>query len=202
MIITDVAAVLQQALQTLAQGGDQGKVARAAERSKRWERESDDLVNSVRALAKRTESAGFFSDLLKLSDDVLDSMEEAAFLTTLASSTGAAQPAYASIMRMSELALEASHEYLKALIAASYLQKDYGRPEMEDFLSPIDRVLNLEREGDEAYRAAQKLVRQDSTDFKQLSLLLSLAGTIEEGMNGFMRAVYILRDFVLENASR
>jgi hypothetical protein len=103
---------------------------------------------------------------------------------------------------MSELALDASHEYLKALIAASYLHNGYGRSEMEDFLSPIDRVLNLEREGDEAYRAAQRLIRQDSTDFKQLSLLLSLAGTVEEGMNAFMHAVYVLRDYILENASR
>jgi uncharacterized protein Yka (UPF0111/DUF47 family) len=202
MIITDVATSLQRALQTLAHGGDAGKVVRAAERCKQWERESDDLVNSVRALAKRTESAGFFSDLLKLSDDVLDSLEEAAFLTTLGTSPGPAQPAYASIVTMSELVLDASYEYLKALIAASYLHSDYGRSDMEDFLNPIDRVLTLEREGDEAYRAAQRLVRQDSTDFKQLSLLLSLAGTVEEGMNGFMRTVYVLRDFILENASR
>ena len=66
----------------------------------------------------------------------------------------------------------------------------------------IDRVLNLEREGDDAHRAAQKLILQESADFKQMPLLLRLARTIEEGMNGFMRAVYILRDYILENASR
>ena len=202
MIIIDVATSLQQAVQTVLHGGDGAKVTRAAERSKRWERESDDLVNSVRALAKRTESAGFFSDLLKLSDDVLDSLEEAAFLTTLGDSPASPQPEYASIVTMSDLALQASHEYLKALIAASYLHNDYGRSEMEDFLSPIDRVLNLEREGDDAHRAAQKLILQESADFKQMTLLLGLARTIEEGMNGFMRAVYILRDYILENASR
>lgn len=202
MIITDVVTSLQQALQTVAHGGDGGKVARAAERSKRWERESDDLVNSVRALAKRAEAAGFFSDLLKLSDDVLDSLEEATFLTTLATSAAPSQVAYASIVKMTEIVLEASHEYLKALIAASYLQKDYGRKEMEDFLSPIDRVLNLERECDDAHRAAQKLILKEAVDFKQLWLLLSLAHTVEDSMNGFMRAVYILRDYILENASR
>jgi uncharacterized protein Yka (UPF0111/DUF47 family) len=202
MIITDVAAALQQSIQTMALGGDTAKVARTAERCKRWERESDDLVNSVRALAKKTESAGFFSDLLKLSDDVLDSLEEAAFLTTVAPPPEPSEPVYGAILRMSGLVLESSHEYLKALIAASYLHKDYGRTDMEDFLAPIDRVLNLEREGDEAHRAAQKLLLQESADFRQLFLLLSLARSVEEGMNGFMRAVYILRDYILENANR
>jgi uncharacterized protein Yka (UPF0111/DUF47 family) len=202
MIITDAASALQQALRAVVNGGDAQKVARTSERCKRWERESDDLVNSVRALAKRTGSAGFFSDLLKVSDDVLDSLEEAAFLITLSPSDRASQPAYASIVRMSELVLEGSREYLKALIAAGYVQKDYGRDEMEDFLRPIDRVLNLEREGDDAHRVAQKLILQECTDFRQLSLLRDLARTVEDGMNGFMRAVYILRDYILENASR
>lgn len=202
MIITDVAGALQQSIQTMALGGDTAKVARTAERCKRWERESDDLVNSVRALVKKTESAGFFSDLLKLSDDVLDSLEEAAFLTTVAPPPEPSEPVYGAILRMSGLVLESSHEYLKALIAASYLHKDYGRTDMEDFLAPIDRVLNLEREGDEAHRAAQKLLLQESADFRQLFLLLSLARSVEEGMNGFMRAVYILRDYILENANR
>ncbi len=202
MLITDVATSLRDVLLSIQRGGDTALVTRSARRSKRWESQADDLVNTVRSLAKRSESAGSFIDLLTASDDVLDYLEEASFLTTLAVPDSSWAGTYTGLVKMSEIALKAGQEYLKALYAADHIQTGYGREEMEDFLDPIDRVLNFERDGDEAYRAAEKVIVDECTDFKQFWVLLQLARSVEESMNCFMRAVYILRDYVLENANR
>jgi uncharacterized protein Yka (UPF0111/DUF47 family) len=202
MLITDVAISLRDTLLIIQRGGDRTLVTRNAERSKRWERESDDLVNSVRTLAKRTESADFFAELLTVSDDALDYLEEASYFTTLAQHDASWKATYEGLVKMAQVAVKTSEEYLKALYAADYLQTIYAREELADFLDPIDRVLNYEREADEAYRAAQKHILEECTDFKQFWVLLKLASNIEKAVNGFMRAVYVLRDYVLENASR
>ncbi len=133
MLITDVATSLRDALLSLQQGGDISVVERSARRTKRWESQGDDLVNTVRALSKRTESADLFAELLTASDDVLDYLEEASHLATLAVPNAAWEGTYAGLVKMSEIALSASQEFLKALCAAQYVQKGYTREDIEDF---------------------------------------------------------------------
>ena len=201
MLITDAAMSLRDALLSLKQGGDISLVERSAQRTKRWESQSDDLVNTVRALSKRTESADFFAELLTASDDVLDDLEEASYLATLAVPNAAWVGTYTGLVNMAEIALSASQEFLKALCAAQYVQKGYTREDIEDFLAPVDRILNLERDEDGAYRAVERVIMKESTDFKQFWALLSLARVIERSTNSLMKAAYIMRDHVLENAN-
>jgi uncharacterized protein Yka (UPF0111/DUF47 family) len=201
MLITDVATSLRDALLSLKRGGDISLVERSAARTKHWESQGDDLVNTVRALSKRTESADFFAELLTASDDVLDYLEEASHLATLAVPDAAVEGTYSGLVKMSEIALSASQEFLKALCAAQYVQKGYTREDIEDFLAPVDRILNLERDEDEAFRAVQRVIMRESTDFKQFWALLNLARATEESTNSLMKAAYIMRDYVLENAN-
>ena len=201
MLITDVATSLRDALLSLQHGGDTSVVERSARRTKRWESQGDDLVNSVRALPNRTESADLFTELLTAADDVLDYLEEASHLTTLAIPNAEWQGTYAGLVKMSEIALRAGQEFLKALYAAQYVQKGSTREDMEDFLAPIGRILNLEREEDEAYRATERVIVEEVTDFKQFWALMKLARAVEDSTNSLMKAVYIMRDYVLENAN-
>ena len=201
MLITDVASSLHDALLSLQRGGDTSLVERSARRTKRWERQGDDLVNTVRALSSRTESADLFAELLMASDDVLDYLEEASHLTTLAVPDAALHGAYAGLVKMSDIALSASREFLKALCAAQYVQKGCTREDIEDVVAPIGRVLNLEREEDEAFRAVERVIVGQSTDFRQFWTLMKLAHAIEDSANALMKAVYIMRDYVLQNAN-
>jgi uncharacterized protein Yka (UPF0111/DUF47 family) len=201
MLITDVATSLRDALMSLKRGGDISMVERTARRAKRWEGQGDDLVNTVRALSKRAESAEFFAELLTASDDVLDYLEEASHLATLAAPNAAWGDAYSGLVKMADIVLSASQEFLKALYAAQYVQKGYTREDIEGFLAPLDRVLNLEREEDEAYRTTERAIVRGSTDFKQFWALLELARAVEKSTNSLMKAVYILRDYVLKNAN-
>ncbi len=103
---------------------------------------------------------------------------------------------------MSEIAVKASQELLKALNAAQYIQKGCTREEMADFLEPVDRVLTLEREEDEALRRTEKTILKESGDHKELWVHMELARVIEESTNSAMTAVHTMRNYVLEMVNR
>jgi hypothetical protein len=66
----------------------------------------------------------------------------------------------------------------------------------------VDRVLGLEREEDEALRKTQKTILKESSDPKELWAQFEIASIIEESTNSFMKAVHIMRDYILESVNR
>jgi uncharacterized protein Yka (UPF0111/DUF47 family) len=198
----EVATAVRDSLLGIQRGGNSSFIGRTAKRAKRWESQADELVSKVRGLSKRTEAAGFFVALITAADDATDFLEEACFFTTLAPANLKSKGIHAELVGMAELAVKASQEHLRALHAAQYVQKGCTREEMQDFLEPVDRVLSLEREEDDALRRTQKTILKESSDFKELSVHLELARTIEESTNSFMKAVHIMRDHILESVNR
>jgi len=198
----EVATAVRDSLTSIQRGGNASFVNRTAKRAKRWESQADELVSKVRGLSKRTESAGFFVALITAADDATDFLEEASFFTTLAPANAKSKGVHTELVGMAELAVKASQEFLRALHAAQYVQKGCTREEMQDFLEPVDRVLSIEREEDEALRRTQKNILKESSDFKELSVHLELARTIEESTNSFMKAVHTMRDHILESVNR
>jgi len=198
----EVATAVRDSLASIQRGGNASFISRTAKRAKRWESQADELVSKVRGLSKRTESAAFFVALVTAADDATDFLEEASFFTTLAPSNPKSKGIHSELAGMAELAVKASQELLRALHAAQYVQKGCTREEMQDFLEPVDRVLSLERETDDALRRTQKTILKESSDFKELSVHLELARTIEESTNSFMKAVHIMRDHILESVNR
>ncbi len=198
----EVATAVRDSLAGIQRGGNASFTGRTAKRAKRWESQADELVSKVRALSKRTEAAPFFVALITAADDATDFLEEASFFTTLAPPNPKSKGIHTELAGMAELAVKASQEFLRALHAAQYVQKGCTREEMQDFLEPVDRVLSLEREADEALRRTQKTILKESSDFKELAVHLELARTIEESTNSFMKAVHIMRDHILESVNR
>jgi len=194
----DVASILRDTLIQIQRGEDGEYVTRSAKRAKRWESEADGLVTKIRSLSRRIEAAGFYSDLIFIADDAIDYLEEAAFFTTLIPAMTSSRKITTEIINLSEIAVRASEEYLKALMAAQYIHRGYSREEMQDFLRPVDRVISIERECDEALRRSEKIILMESTDHKELQVFLEIARTIEESTNSLMKAVYIIRDNTLE----
>jgi len=198
----EVATTVRDSLLSIQRGGNTVFVTRSAKRAKRWESQADELVSKVRGLSKRTEAAGFFVELMSAADDALDFLEEASFFTTLVPSNLKSKAIHADLVAMSETAVKASQEFLKALHAAQYIQKGCTREEMQDFLEPVDRVLTLEREEDEALRRTEKTIMKESSDHKELWVHFEIATLIEESTNSFMKAVFIMRDSILERVNR
>ena len=103
---------------------------------------------------------------------------------------------------MADLAVMGSQEYLKVLISAQTIHREDGQAEMQEFLTSVNQVINLERDCDEALRQVEKTLYAESGDFKELRVCSELARIIEESTNSLMTSVYIVHDQVLEEMSR
>ncbi|NTW92208.1 MAG: hypothetical protein HGA40_02030 [Methanoregulaceae archaeon] len=198
ILTIDVASILRDSLLQIQRGEDGEYIARSARRAKLWETEADGLVIKVRSLSRRIEAAGFYSELILVADDAIDYLEEATFFATLIPTMTSSRKVTAEITSLAEIAVRSSQEFLKALMASQYIRRGYSREEMQDFLRPVDRVIGLERECDDALRRSEKLILMESTDAKEMQVFLEVARMIEESTNSFMKAVYTIRDNVLE----
>jgi len=198
----DVARVLRDTLIAFQRGGNGGYAAGSAKRAKLWESEADALVIKVRSLSRRIEAAQFYSDLITVADDALDFLEEAMFFATLVPTVTSSRKITAEIMELAEIAVRSSQEFLKALMASQHIHRGYSRDEMQDFLKAVDRVIGFERECDDGLRHAEKIILDWSTDYKEMAVFLEIVRMIEESTNSLMKAVYIIRDRVLEGMNR
>jgi hypothetical protein len=198
----EIGTILQDSLAAIRHGGDALVVNGNAQRAKAWERRADDLVNRVRNLSKRIEDVSYYADLIFVSDDIADYLEEASFYTTLVPSNRDSRLIHEELLAMSGLALKGCKGYLKALIAAQDFHRTSLREDMQEFLKAVDEVFHLERESDEALRNTERVIYDRSTNFKEFRLYLEIAANIEEATNSLMKAVLIIRDRMLESVNR
>jgi len=201
-LVIEVGTAVRDSLLHIQRSGDADFVLRTAKRAKEWESRADQLVMQVRTLSRRIEEAEFFYSLIGAADDALDELEEACFFTTLLPSVTTSKPVNRRLASMAELAVKAGQEYLKVLIAAQGMRKDYSRDEMQDFLTAVNRVISLEHECDDALRQAEKAIISESTDYKELHVYSELARIIEASTNSLTKAVYIMHDTILEGMNR
>jgi len=201
-LLIEVGTAVRDSLLHIQRSGDADFVVRSAKRAKEWESRADQLVVQVRTLSKRIEEAEFFLLLIDAADDALDELEEACFFTTLLPSIASSKPVNRKLASMAELAVKAGQEYLKVLIAAQNIRKDYSRDEMQEFLTAVNRVISLEHECDEALRLTEKTIIFESTDYKELRVYFEIARIIEEATNSLMKSVYIMHDTILEGMNR
>lgn len=197
-----VATIVREALQHIQRGDNGGFISRSARRAKRWESEADLAVTKVRTLSRRIENAEFYSQLIFTADDALDFLEEASFYVTLIPSVTSSRKINHALVEMAELAERSAQEFLKALIASQHVYKGYSRDDMQEFLRAVDHVLSLEHQSDEALRLAQKTILVESRDWKEMQVYSDLARTIEESTNSMMKAVFLLRDDIMERMNR
>jgi hypothetical protein len=198
----EIGTVLESSLSIIQHGGDTRVVTANAQRAKVWERRADDLVNRVRTLSKRIEDVAYYADLIFVSDDIADYLEEASFYTTLVPYNRDATPIYDQLFGMSDLALKGCRGYLKALIAAQDFHRTSMREDMQEFLKAVDEVFHLEQIADEALRNTERVIYDRSANFKEFRLYLEIAANIEEATNSLMKGVMLIRDRMLESVNR
>jgi len=201
-LMIEVATAVRDSLLHIQRSGDTEYVNRTAKRAKGWESQADQLVAQIRTLSRRVEEAESFFALINPADDALDALEEACFFTTLLLPLKTSKIANRQLAGMADISVKACQEYLKVLIAAQGLRKDYTRDEMQDFLTAVNRVLSIEHECDEALRVAEKTIIGESTDYRELRINFELARLIEQSTNSLMKAVYIMHDTILEGMNR
>ena len=195
----EVAISVSDTVIQLLYGGETDLPERSARRNKLWESRADDIVNKVRALSRRTEAADFFVKFIVLSDDVLDYLEEASYLLTLAPANVRSKKIMMEISNMAELAREGCQEFLKALYSSQFVRSNFNQEEMQYFLMSVTRIFNIEEDCDVALRKIRRTILAQSADHRESLVALELANNIERSTNSLMIAALTLREDIFEN---
>lgn len=176
-------------------------LAARALRAKDWERRADDLVLRVRERSPRVECGEFMLRLASRADDVTDELEEAAFHCSLLPRSPLAHPAASPLAALFALALSATQEYLKALVAAQALGRGTAREDMQEFLQAAHRVVDLEKMADDTLRQVRHALLAEEIEARELYVLDAIAGNLERATDALRHTVQMLRDQTLARAA-
>lgn len=168
-----------------------------AARAKLWERQADHLVIEARDQARRHPRWEPFGQLLELSDDIADALEEAAFLMSLIAdghTQGWNDKVHESMSRLADTVLAATQEHIKALAIARSLSASSDASDSDAFLSASWNVLRSERNCDDLLRAGRRAILAAISDAPALMLANDLACTLELASDRLLVAGYALRD--------
>ena len=201
-LTVEVATAVRDSLLRIKFGNGKEFASLIATKAKQWESRADEIVQTVRALAKRMNVSQGFSILIGEMDDVLDSLEEACFMTTLMPSDHPSPRASEELLSLSETALGGARELLRTLMAAETLHAAGTQSDVQAFLRSADAITNAEKKCDEDLRRAENAILAEASDFKQLWVYTQAGRSIEQSTNYQRKGSYVLRDMILEEISR
>src|SRR5262249_18326633 len=154
--------------------------------ARRFEHEADQLVGAARDEARRRPDRAVFRDLLEVSDDAADHLEDVTFLLDLLSQADGADAGaetLAALRDLTGIAVEATREWIRALSHSMAVSNASPREDSDDFLAAIDRVAALEHNADDTERALTRLAIQHARDFRQLHLYTAISDRLEESVD-------------------
>ncbi len=115
--------------------------------------------------------------------------------------TAGAEPRQAPVIEqlqiLAALALEATQEWLKALLHAAHAEDRSTAEDADDFLVAIDRIAALEHAADEAERALTATAVRQAADFRLLHLYTAIGAKLEDATDALQRAGRMLREHLL-----
>ena len=201
-LTVEVATALRDSLLRIKFGNGKDFAFLMTTKAKQWEGRADEIVQRVRTLSKRMNVSEAFSLLIGEMDDVLDSLEEACFMTTLMPSDHPSPRASDELLSLSEIALGGARELLRTLMAAETLRTAGTQSDVQDFLRSADAITTAEMKCDEALRRAENAILAEASDFKQLWVYTQAGRSIEQSTNYQRKGSYLLRDMILEEIRR
>lgn len=173
-----------------------------AARAKAWERRADHLVMQARDEAERQPRWQPVVNLLGISDDVADALEEAAFMMSLIADhhqKGWNAEVRKALSRLAQTVLQATQDHVKALAIARTLSTDNDVADNDAFLAASWAVLRAERQCDELLRHARRTILHAIDDAPSLMLANDLAMTLELASDRLLSAGYALRELVFNH---
>lgn len=181
---------------------------RSLQRARGFEHDADRLVATVFEAVRRRPDYAVFGPLLHAADDAADELEDAGFLLALLAEAGppmaghrhkpaAAQPMAEQLRILAALALEATQEWLKALLHATHAEDRGAAEDADDFLVAIDRIAALEHAADDAERALNATAVRQAADFRQLHLYTAIGAKLEDVTDALQHAGRMLREHLL-----
>lgn len=196
-LVLEIATCVRDGVISIRSIESKESLGKNAMKAKEWETKADLLVNEMRFKTKNSADVVAFQEILHFSDDVADALEESAFLLPLVPND-VPLTLYDSLQELSELIIQGSREYIKAIENAKHIQNSTSKEEIDDFLQAVDNVFTLEHRSDDALRNAKVIIMRETRDHKQIHILSEITSNIETASDGLMKASLVLRDYVLD----
>lgn len=196
-LIVELAMAVRDGILRCGGHSDQAYLRRMAERAKKWEHAADELVKKGRSARLRGDLDETLAELLAITDNVADELEEAVFLLTLLPASSAVADSLRPLHELAGFAVQGAQEYLKAVENARCLRRGSSRQQIHDFLEAVDAAVTVEHRADDAHRRAQAGVVTFAGDFKELHLFAKIADALEAAADSLMRSAYVLRSYVM-----
>jgi hypothetical protein len=106
-------------------------------------------------------------------------------------------PIAEQLLGLAGLALEATQEWMKALLHAAHAEDRSTAEDADDFLVAIDRIAALEHAADDAERALTATSVRQAADFRELHLTTAIGAKLEDATDALQHAGRMLRDHLL-----
>lgn len=198
----ELAGAVREGLADATRPGARERLQRLAERAKLWETRADELVIRVREGVEHSDESAWFAGLAHDADDVVDQLEEAAFLMPLLLAVDTPAPLYEPLGELAAIVLDGTHAFASCLEAARHVQRGRAREDLHDFLEAVDRVVTAEHETDRAERNVTLTLVSDAAEPRQLHLLSLLGKRLEKSADAMSRCALTLRDRVMGRVMR
>jgi uncharacterized protein Yka (UPF0111/DUF47 family) len=204
-LIFELASLVRDGVLALGSPDAGPAQGRAQQRARGYEHDADRLVAQVFEAVRRRTDYAVFAPLLHAADDAADELEDAGFLLALLAEANPAAPAAGprqtqvteQLQVLAALALEATQEWLKALLHAAHAEDRSTAEDADDFLVAIDRIAALEHAADDAERTLNATAVRQAADFRQLHLYTAIGAKLESATDALKRASLMLHEHLL-----
>jgi hypothetical protein len=197
-MIFEIATVVREGIRNLEAGESGATCERIAHRAREFEHSADQLVAACReAVRQRPEYTKIFRLL-----ETADELEEIAFLTELLATSEPKGEEPQAAGALSDLALEAAQEWIKALSVATRIDHPgaWGtQDDSRDFLTAIDALFALKHRADDAERALTHAAVCGARDFRELHLYSRIADSFGDASDALKRAGLTVRDYLFND---
>lgn len=195
-IISQLSAGLRSAFRRSAAERAEA-LAQHATRAKQWESRADDVVKELRSTVRRISGTEIFRAIVETADDAADHLEDAAFLTRLLFDTAPPTELPEPLLVLADLLADGCQAFRRTMDSAQYVHRGSDRDAVQRFLEAADRVVAVEHQTDERYRAVTTALMSADLNHRQFYALGEIAHHLETAADALMLASFKLRDHVL-----
>ncbi|MFG1478811.1 hypothetical protein V5F53_09085 [Xanthobacter sp. V4C-4] len=195
----EVAVAIAQHVEALATGREADGAA-LAERARRIEQKADRIALDARGEIARLDVDRAVERLVNRIEEVIDELEQAAFIASLVPAgfdAGLAEP----LVRLARLAVSGSEAAAMGVAAAVEIP-DGNRVDSEEAIAAFGRLVEIEHQGDAAERAVTTRVLRGDHDMKAALAALELARALERATDQLAGFGHLLHAHVLADLSR
>ncbi len=168
---------------------------RLAAKARRIEEKADRVAREARSEIVRLDAGRTIEQLVNGIEDVVDELEQAAFIASLLPEK-MAESVLEPLSELCATALKGAETAASGVDAAGEVPEG-RRADSEDALTAVDRLTDVEHEGDAAERNVTAQVLQGGLDFAHSMAALELARALERATDRMASFGHLLRAHVL-----